>query len=237
MFACVVSRLKSIILFQLPRLSLHPWFHPCVRKLAPIFAVLSQYVTNKTCLVCIKNKKCILGHPQTPRVHKVRRSWATYIKTHFSISSSLVHSVGSEQLCTWAHLVCACEVGTSCLVIRFYIVLFTNPLEENVHDCTKLTSFLTASLLTRFIKVLIVACRWYLRSWSHLLQNQQAIGDGLIFTNFLQEFFLTVKHILRTTPSHGVASFQKWTPAESAFNEQLIKCTENVHKALCGKSS
>ena len=39
----------------------------------------------------------------------------------------------------------------------------------------------------------------------------------------IQEFFLMVKHILRTTPSHGVASFQKWTPAEVAFNEQLIK--------------
>ena len=44
-----------------------------------------------------------------------------------------------------------------------------------------------------------------------------------------------VKHILRTTPSHGVESFQKWTPAEVALNEQLIMCTENVHNALCGK--
>jgi len=49
----------------------------------------------------------------------------------------------------------------------------------------------------------------------------------------LNEFFLLVKHILRTTPSHGVESFQKWTPAEVALNEQLIKCTENVHNALC----
>ena len=40
---------------------------------------------------------------------------------------------------------------------------------------------------------------------------------------------------MRNTPSHGVESFQKWTPAEDAFNEQLIKCTENVHKALCGE--
>ena len=44
-----------------------------------------------------------------------------------------------------------------------------------------------------------------------------------------------VKHVMRTMPSHGVESFQKWGPAEVVFNEELQKCTANVHCALCGK--
>ena len=66
-------------------------------------------------------------------------------------------------------------------------------------------------------------------------ERQSSKFTNLIRNFYFQEFFLLVKHILRTTPSHGVESFQKWTPAEVALNEQLIKCTENVHNALCGK--
>lgn len=44
---------------------------------------------------------------------------------------------------------------------------------------------------------------------------------------------LTVKHIMRTMPSHGVDSFQKWGEAEIKLNIELQKCTANVHAALC----
>ena len=37
-------------------LSFHPLICPCVRKLAPIPAVVSQNVSNKSCLVCINNE-------------------------------------------------------------------------------------------------------------------------------------------------------------------------------------
>ena len=40
---------------------------------------------------------------------------------------------------------------------------------------------------------------------------------------------------MRTMPSHGVDSFQKWGTAEMKLNEELQKCKANVHKALCGK--
>ena len=46
---------------------------------------------------------------------------------------------------------------------------------------------------------------------------------------------MAVKHVMRTMPSHGVDSFQKWGTAEMKLNEELQKCKANVHKALCGK--
>ncbi len=49
-----------------------------------------------------------------------------------------------------------------------------------------------------------------------------------------QEFFLTTKHILRTTPSHGIAAFQKWNEPEVLLNNQLQQCKNDVHKAFCG---
>ena len=42
-----------------------------------------------------------------------------------------------------------------------------------------------------------------------------------------------VKHVMRTMPSTGVDSFQKWGETEIALNEELQKCKENVHLALC----
>ena len=38
----------------------------------PIPVFVSQNVTNKSCLVCVKVKICILGQPQFPRVHEAR---------------------------------------------------------------------------------------------------------------------------------------------------------------------
>jgi hypothetical protein len=58
----------------------------------------------------------------------------------------------------------------------------------------------------------------------------------LVFTT-LQEFFLTAKHILRSTPSHGTAAFQKWNEPEVLLNNQLSQCKDEVHKAFCGKGT
>ena len=42
------------------------------------------------------------------------------------------------------------------------------------------------------------------------------------------EFFLTVKHYLRSTPATGVLAFAKWTKAELDMNENLEKCKERM---------
>ena len=38
---------------------------------------------------------------------------------------------------------------------------------------------------------------------------------------------------MRTMPSHGVDSFQKWESAEESLNEEFLKCTATVHQAMC----
>ena len=44
---------------------------------------------------------------------------------------------------------------------------------------------------------------------------------------------MLVKHKMRTMPSHGVDSFQKWESAEESLNEEFLKCTATVHQAMC----
>jgi hypothetical protein len=47
------------------------------------------------------------------------------------------------------------------------------------------------------------------------------------------EFFLTVKHFIRTTPRTGVEAFSKWTKDELEMNEKLEKAKEAIYAALC----
>merc|ERR1711899_590110 len=97
-----------------------------------------------------------------------------------------------------------------------------------------LKNFITISEVLEKYSARQLRFTFLLHSWKDTLDYSESTMElAKSYEKTPNEFFLTVKHILRTTPSHGVASFQKWTPAESAFNEQLIKCTENVHKALC----
>ncbi len=42
-----------------------------------------------------------------------------------------------------------------------------------------------------------------------------------------------MKHLMRSTPSHGVESFQKWGQGEVALNEALRSCASAVHAAFC----
>ncbi len=67
--------------------------------------------------------------------------------------------------------------------------------------------------------------------WIHFLATD--LLDCLLSNQ--QEFFLGVKHIMRSMPSHGVEAFQKWNKEELELNEHLQKATEAVHHALCGK--
>ena len=49
----------------------------------------------------------------------------------------------------------------------------------------------------------------------------------------VNEFFLTVKHFMRSSPSTGVAAFSKWSQEEIELNIKLETAKTNVHKALC----
>ena len=46
-----------------------------------------------------------------------------------------------------------------------------------------------------------------------------------------QEFFLTVKDILRRSPATGSASFGKWGPEELQLNERYETINDDEHRS------
>ena len=46
-----------------------------------------------------------------------------------------------------------------------------------------------------------------------------------------------IKHILRSTPGHGTAAFQKWDEDAINLNKTLQDCKYKVHVAFCGECS
>ena len=79
----------------------------------PIPAVLSQNVTNKSCLVCTESEKYAFLVNLRPLLGSMRRgqaelcslrywpwwSWTTYIKTHFNVSSKILWITRSPPQC------------------------------------------------------------------------------------------------------------------------------------------
>ena len=73
-----------------------------------------------------------------------------------------------------------------------------------------------------------------LHSWKDTLDyNDNTMELAKSYEKTANEFFLGVKHLLRSSPASGVAAFNKWTPAEMDMNTKLEKCKANVHSAFC----
>ena len=56
---------------------------------------------------------------------------------------------------------------------------------------------------------------------------------AISYEKTVNEFFLTVKDVMRKNPGHGVAAFRKWKEDEIALNAALESAQEGVHTALC----
>ena len=73
-----------------------------------------------------------------------------------------------------------------------------------------------------------------LHSWNDTLDyGENSMEGALKFEKLLQEFFLTIQSILRSTASTGIAAFHKWNPEEITLNQRLMETRTNVHEALC----
>ena len=80
---------------------------PCVRNLTPLSVVLSQNVTNKSCLVCVKSEKYASWVTLRPQWNHCRRGEAEVRILDFKTTWSEFHHlprVGPKQLCALAHL-------------------------------------------------------------------------------------------------------------------------------------
>ena len=73
-----------------------------------------------------------------------------------------------------------------------------------------------------------------LHSWKDTLDyNDNTMELAKSYERTANEFFLGVKHILRSTPATGVAAFCKWGKDELELNKKLEKCKAGVHAAFC----
>jgi len=73
-----------------------------------------------------------------------------------------------------------------------------------------------------------------LHSWKDTLDySDNTMELAKSYEKTVNEFFLTVKHFMRTTPGTGVEAFNKWSKDELEMNEKLEKAKESVHAALC----
>ena len=88
----------------------------CVQKEAPFPAVLSQNVTNKSCLVCVMSEKYASWVTLRPQWDRCRRGEAKVRVFNIKTTWSEFHylpGVGPKQLCALAHLGCTRATGTS----------------------------------------------------------------------------------------------------------------------------
>jgi len=73
-----------------------------------------------------------------------------------------------------------------------------------------------------------------LHSWKDTLDyNENTMELAKSYEKTASEFFLTVKHYLRSTPATGVQAFSKWSQEEIELNNRLDKCQAAVHAAFC----
>lgn len=73
-----------------------------------------------------------------------------------------------------------------------------------------------------------------LHSWKDTLDySDNTMEIALTYERHINEFFLTVKDVLRNLPSHGCASFSKWNESEVALNQKYHDTRSQVHVALC----
>ncbi|XP_013397069.2 cysteine--tRNA ligase, cytoplasmic-like, partial [Lingula anatina] len=73
-----------------------------------------------------------------------------------------------------------------------------------------------------------------LHSWKDTLDySDNTMEIAMQYEKHLNEFFLTVKDILRNTPSSGPDSFDKWHTEECQLNTKFLEKRTGVHEALC----
>lgn len=73
-----------------------------------------------------------------------------------------------------------------------------------------------------------------LHQWKDTLDyGENSMEIAIRYEKMVNEFFLNVKNLLRTTPGTGVAAFKKWNPEDVELNKKYLQTKDAVHEALC----
>jgi len=75
---------------------------------------------------------------------------------------------------------------------------------------------------------------YLLHSWKDTMDySENTMEVALDFEKTLNEFFLSVKDMVRGVPSEGYESWSKWTSEEVKLNNKLLQKQAGVHECLC----
>nr|CAB3227681.1 cysteine--tRNA ligase, cytoplasmic-like [Phallusia mammillata] len=73
-----------------------------------------------------------------------------------------------------------------------------------------------------------------LHSWKDTLDySENTMHDAVQYEKLMNEFFLTVKDVIRNQPSSGPEAFCKWRKEDLQLSETFSKLQQNVHVAMC----
>jgi len=97
-----------------------------------------------------------------------------------------------------------------------------------------LKNFITIQDALKQVTARQLRLAFLLHSWKDTLDySPNTMELAKSYEKTVNEFFLTVKHYMRSSPSNGVAAFTKWSNDELELNNKLEAAKTNVHKALC----
>ncbi|XP_061178212.1 cysteine--tRNA ligase, cytoplasmic-like isoform X1 [Saccostrea echinata] len=73
-----------------------------------------------------------------------------------------------------------------------------------------------------------------LHQWKDTLDyGENSMEIAIRYEKMVNEFFLNVKNLLRTTPGTGIEAFEKWSSEEMELNNRYFATRDSVHEALC----
>merc|ERR1712241_928807 len=97
-----------------------------------------------------------------------------------------------------------------------------------------LKNFITIQEVLKTYSARQLRLMFLLHSWPATLDYSPLTMElATSYEKTVNELILMIKHILRSTPGHGTAAFQKWDEDAINLNKTLQDCKYKVHVAFC----
>jgi len=97
-----------------------------------------------------------------------------------------------------------------------------------------LKNFITIQEVLKTYSARQLRLMFLMHNWKDTLDySDQTMEVATTYEKTVNELILMIKHILRSTPGHGTAAFQKWDEDAINLNKTLQDCKYKVHVAFC----
>lgn len=97
-----------------------------------------------------------------------------------------------------------------------------------------LKNFITIQEVLKTYSARQLRLMFLLHSWPATLDYSPLTMElATSYEKTVNELLLVIKHLLRSTPGHGIEAFKKWDQDTINLNNQLQECKYKVHEAFC----